>query len=63
MATLEVHLKSLDLQASLALLRGLQVLNPKAEIVTGEKEEPMSEEEVDRRLRELLGESKGAKEK
>jgi len=63
MATLEVHVRSLDLNASLALLRGLQLLNPKAELVTSEKEEPMSEEEVDRRLRELLGESKGAKEK
>ncbi len=60
MATLEVHVRSLDLSASLALLRGLQLLNPKAELVTSEKEEePMTEEEVKRRLRELLEE--GAK--
>ena len=61
MATLEVHLKSFDLPASLALLRGLQLLNPKTELAPAPKEEPMTEEEVDRRLRALL--EKGAKNK
>ncbi len=61
MATLEVHLKSFDLQASLALLRGLQLLNPKTELAPAPEEEPMTDEEVERRLREIFGE--GAKEK
>ena len=61
MATLEVHLKSFDLQASLALLRGLQLLNPKTELAQAPEEEPMTDEEVERRLREIFG--AGAKEK
>ena len=61
MATLEVHLKSFDLQASLALLRGLQLLNPKTELAPAPEEEPMTEEQIECRLREIFG--AGAKEK
>lgn len=56
----EVHIREgKDLGGSLAILRGLQLLNPKTEFVEEKKEEPMTEEEVKRRLRELLEE--GAK--
>jgi hypothetical protein len=48
-----------DLGGSLAILRGLQLLNPKTEFVEEKEEEPMTDEEVKRRLRELLEE--GAK--
>lgn len=51
----------MDPNVSLAILRGLQLLTPKAEVVEGAKEPPMSDEEVNRRLIELLGE--GAKNK
>lgn len=43
-----------DLGGSLAILRGLQLLTPKAEIVEEKEEEPMTEEEIEARLREIF---------
>ena len=60
--TVGVHIREgKDLGGSLAILRGLQLLNPKTEIVEEKKEEPMTEEEVARRMQALLEE--GAKRK
>lgn len=57
-----VHIREgKDPAVSLAILRGLQLLTPKAEIVEEKKEDPMTEEEIEARLREILGE--GAKNK
>ncbi len=50
--------QGMDPAVSLAILRGLQLLNPKAELVEGKPEEPMTEEEVERRMIALLEEGK-----
>lgn len=53
--TVGVHIREgKDLGGSLAILRGLQLLTPKAEVVEGVKEEPMTEEEIEARLREIF---------
>lgn len=62
LSAIELHIKSgKDPNISMGLLRGLQLLTPKAELVEGVKEEQMDEAEIDRRLLALL--AQGAKKK